>query len=297
MLLRSASTPVLNSLVHVSNPRESPINGEFVHQIPRTSSVVLSASSCCCYSPMSVQSSGDATRRMSRAMSETDLRDLSAKATPASKFLHGAPVEEIREEGIGFGLARTSSLDCGFGLGVALEEGREVSVGNCAGGFGGNIYFGGRGGSDGGDGHGGFGSWEPKGNDVIEAHYQKMIAANPGNGLLLSNYAKFLKEVRGDLLKAEEYCGRAILANPNNGDVLSMYGELIWQSHGDSSRAETYFDQAVKAAPDDCYVLASYARFLWDAEDEDEEEQEEGHECQTPNLNVFNGQSPISSPA
>ncbi|XP_010520575.1 PREDICTED: uncharacterized protein LOC104799641 [Tarenaya hassleriana] len=295
MLLRSASTPVLNSLVHVLSPRESPFDAEFVHHIPRTRSVMLSASPCCCYSPISVHSSDDSARRMSRAMSESDLRQLSEKTTPASKFTNGALVEEKRDEGIGFGLFRASSLECGFGLGAAPEEGYEVLVGT---GAGGKIYDG-DGGSNGGDGDGGCGSWDPNhGNDVIEAHYQKLIAANPGNALLLSNYAKFLKEVRGDLLKAEEYCGRAILANPKDGDVLSMYGELIWQSHGDSSRAETYFHQAVKAAPDDCYVHASYARFLWDAEDGDEDEEgEEELESQRANLNFFSGPSPITSPA
>lgn len=60
-----------------------------------------------------------------------------------------------------------------------------------------------------------------------------------------------LEQLSGDLLKAEEYCGRAILVNRNDGDTLSMYGELIWQQHKDAERAEAYFDQAIKASPDD----------------------------------------------
>ncbi|KAJ4910805.1 Tetratricopeptide repeat (TPR)-like superfamily protein [Raphanus sativus] len=157
------------------------------------------------------------------------------------------------EEGIGFGIIRTSSYDGGFALSWALEEDTE------------------------------------------------MIEGNPGNGMFLSNYAKFLKEVRKDYLKAEEYCGRAILVNPNDGNVLAMYAELVWMIHKDSSRAESYFNRAVAAAPDDCYVQASYARFLWDAEEEEggEEEKEERHEeervPQASRMSFFTGLSPITA--
>lgn len=65
----------------------------------------------------------------------------------------------------------------------------------CGGGGGGR----GSGGGDGGDGGGGSGFSEGnnnRGSDSTDAYYQKMIEANPGNGLLLGNYAKFLKEVK-----------------------------------------------------------------------------------------------------
>ena len=90
--------------------------------------------------------------------------------------------------------------------GVAVVEKEKVLQtlvvgGGGAGGGGGRVCGGGGGGggSDGGDGSG-FGSdsydsnrWH--GHDSTDAYYQKMIEANPGNALLLSNYAKFLKEV------------------------------------------------------------------------------------------------------
>ena len=73
------------------------------------------------------------------------------------------------EEGIGFGIIRGSSY--------------ETEVGGGGGGGGGKRRSGGR--SDGGD----------DGEDSTDVHYREMIEANPGNGIFLSNYAKFLKEV------------------------------------------------------------------------------------------------------
>ncbi|XP_065850100.1 uncharacterized protein [Euphorbia lathyris] len=138
---------------------------------------------------------------------------------------------------------------------------------------GGDFYGGG---SDGGDGMWGYNG--PNGNQQMDEYYERMIKLYPGDALLLANYAKFLKEVRGNNMKAEEVCERAILANKDDGDVLSMYGDLIWKNHKDSDRALTYFDQAVQSSPHDCYVLASYARFLWDADDEGEEKEAEDSE-------------------
>ncbi|KAG2311306.1 hypothetical protein Bca4012_025734 [Brassica carinata] len=286
MLLRSASTPLLNSLVHVSTPKESPIETiESVHQIQRPRSLTLSSPSSCCYSPMSIHSSDETTRRMKRTASESDLRHLTTtKPPPSSKFLNGAALMEDVEEGIGFGLIRSSSYDGGLALSWALEEETEVSGGHGGGGI---LHGGGKGGSD--------------GDDSTDVHYRNMIEGNPGNGMFLSNYAKFLKEVRKDYLKAEEYCGRAILVNPNDGNVLAMYAELVWMIHKDSSRAESYFNRAVAVSPDDCYVQASYARFLWDADEEEgeEEEKEERHEeelvPQTSRMSFFTGLSPVTA--
>ncbi|RID68785.1 hypothetical protein BRARA_C00923 [Brassica rapa] len=269
MLLRSASTPLLTSLVHVSSPRESPIETESLHQIQRPRSITLSSSSSCCYSPMSLHSSDESSRRIKRTASESDLKHLTS-TKHASKFLAGALMEDV-EEGIGFGIIRASSY--------------ETEVGGGGGGGGGKRRSGGRSGGDDGDGE----------NDSTDVHYREMIEANPGNGIFLSNYAKFLKEVRGDYLKAEEYCGRAVLVSPYDGNVLAMYAELVWMIHKDSSRAESYFNRAVAAAPDDCYVQASYARFLWDAEDDEDERHGEVLEAQTSRMDFFTGPYPITA--
>lgn len=119
-------------------------------------------------------------------------------------------------------------------------------------------------------GRGGDGDGDGRERGATDAHYRRMIRANPGNSLPLGNYARFLKEVQGDAARAQEYCERAIVANPGDGDALAMYAGLVWETSRDAERADAYYSCAVQAAPDDCYVLGSYAGFLWDAEEEDD---------------------------
>ncbi|KAJ7978926.1 Tetratricopeptide repeat protein [Quillaja saponaria] len=302
MLLRSSSTPIINSW-NPHSGKDSYPEHEMVHQIPRTRSITLSASSS------SVSSVDDSMRKMTRAFSETDLRDLSVpKKKPFNKILNGISVEEDEDEGkveMGFNNhGRSASVDLGLFLSSGLDQYSEVGVrdnglvsvmvdvdGGINGGGGKICRSGGNGESDGGD-DGNSGFWDSnRENNMTDVYYQNMIEANPGNPLFLSNYARFLKEVRADFVKAEEYCGRAILANPNDGNVLSMYADLIWQSHKDAPRAESYYDQAVKASPDDCNVLASYAHFLWDTEEDEVEEDT----SKTSSPSFFRGAPPLAA--
>jgi tetratricopeptide (TPR) repeat protein len=87
-----------------------------------------------------------------------------------------------------------------------------------------------------------------------DAHYHRMIDADPGNPLLLGNYARFLKEVQRDAARAREYCERAILANPADADALALYAALVWETTRDAHRADDYYARAVQAAPDDWSV-------------------------------------------
>ncbi|KAI3455321.1 hypothetical protein Pfo_011984 [Paulownia fortunei] len=267
MLLRSSSSPILNSwLPNSTTGSGSSPESDTLPQLMRTRSFCLK---------MSFEDNfGRSTP--TRNMFDSDLKD-PAKPKKCSRLLPASPkpakVKE-REEGREVGSIFLSSS----GLGVAAtEEGclavperervpQTLVVG------GGGAGCGGRRSDDGsGSGSQDPGSWH--GRESTDSYYEMMIQANPGNPLFLANYAKFLKEVKGDFAKAEEYCGRAILANPSDGNVLSLYADLIWQTQRDAARAEAYFDQAVKTDPNDCYVLASYARFLWDAEDDEEEEE------------------------
>ncbi|XP_039038331.1 uncharacterized protein LOC120175845 isoform X2 [Hibiscus syriacus] len=273
MQLRSSSTPILRSWL--SNSKDCPIlsaESDF-RALQRTRSVSF-------HSPSSIDD-----RKLIRPLS---MADNVGKAIIPSTTSHSLD-KQTKQESDGekeFGSeprfwSIRRELFSSSGLGDAAGDGegsgsvmqQTVVMGGGEGNDDGKICGGASGGGESGGGDdggagGGSGFFESNSTDV---YYQTMIEANPGNSLLLGNYAKFLKEIRADFGRAEEYCGRAILANPDDGNFLSLYADLIWHNQKDIERAKTYFDQAVKTAPNDCYVLASYAKFLWDVEDEEEE--------------------------
>ncbi|XP_057547996.1 uncharacterized protein LOC130826425 [Amaranthus tricolor] len=125
-----------------------------------------------------------------------------------------------------------------------------------------------------GGGSGGYKQYNPIGfgDDGSEKagmaeYYNKMVQDNPGNPLLLRNYAEFLHKSK-DLGGAEEYYSRAILMDPRDGEILSQYAKLTWELHRDEERSLSYFQRAVQASPDNSHVLAAYASFLWETEEE-----------------------------
>ncbi|GLT50213.1 hypothetical protein SLA2020_237150 [Shorea laevis] len=286
MLLRSSSTPILNSWL--SHCKKSSSTESDSQVLQRTSSISLATSF------LSLPAAEDPTKKPTQTLSDANFPKETSKPKKKKSLIPPSSILDTRgkQENEHRGDSKTSvqRLFSSSGLGkrvmdggdsedfVVVREDRVVQTLEMGGGVGNN---GGRingGGSEGGGGRSGFSESNNHRSDSTEAYYQKMIEANPGNPLLLANYAKFLKEVRGDFAKAGEYCGRAILANPNDGNVLSLYADMIWQNQKDAFRAKTYFDQAVKTSPDDCFVFASYAKFLWDAEDEAEEEEHEDSE-------------------
>ncbi|KAI3891039.1 hypothetical protein MKW98_007344 [Papaver atlanticum] len=297
MLLRSSSTPILESWITHANEQSSPEPEKIpLPPKPRRKSVTLTRSSPSMITAVSSDHLGGSS--LKRTASDTDVsggfsvtsrrRSLDISSMGC---LSAIGVEEDVEECADikstlnrlFTTGFTEVVEDGCVTGVKDKSLMVPLVGGGANGSNGGRKCGGGGRSDEDeDGKSDFGDSELEENgdnsnkkDSVETYYQNMIEANPGNSLLLGNYAKFLKEEKGDLVKAEEYCGRAILANPSDGSVLSLYADLIWQTHKDVSRAGTYFDQAVQASPDDCFVLASYAKFLWDTEEDDEEEEAE----------------------
>jgi Tfp pilus assembly protein PilF len=65
---------------------------------------------------------------------------------------------------------------------------------------------------------------------------------------------------KGDLRTAEDFFMRAILADPGDGEIMSLYAKLVWELHHDKDKASCYFERAVLAAPGDRYNF--HAEFL-----------------------------------
>ncbi|CAI0416673.1 unnamed protein product [Linum tenue] len=255
MLLRSSSTPALKNLVgqcsvvpeidaastpsHVS-PKYSPLR-----QVPPALSLKRTSSE----GDLKLFSSkkGKSKKQVKDGTSPLHYSQLrpppsSAAITAVPASSRTAPLQRTSSEG-DLKLRGISSLEEASRSVVAALESAGGPGGRGEGGF-----SGGRGG-DGEDGI--WGELPPQGTESMDKYYRDMITMYPGDALLLSNYAKFLKEARGDAARAEEFCERAILVSGGDGGVLSMYGDLIWNNHRDGGRANTYFNQAVKSSPDD----------------------------------------------
>ncbi|KAF2314062.1 hypothetical protein GH714_021822 [Hevea brasiliensis] len=85
-----------------------------------------------------------------------------------------------------------------------------------------------------------------KGNNV-EEYYRRMVGENPSSSLW-----------KRDLLGAEEYYLRAVVADPGDGEIMSLYAKLVCELHQDHDKASSYFERAVQATPEDRGVL-----FIW----------------------------------
>ncbi|KAJ0231710.1 F181 protein [Hirschfeldia incana] len=279
MLLRSTSAPILNSWLPVPQhcSKESSPEPESQHQRRNRSLSILSSKSIDGHTGELLHQTLSEHKESVLLKSSNNENDGNNVISPRQRRSSldessrgTAYRRKILDPSSTFLMERLFSSS-GLGEKVSDDDRLETLAsggGDGMGSSGGKICTGGGVGGSGVDGGGS--------EDSTDVYYREMINLNPGNSLLTGNYAKFLKEVRGDMKRAEEYCERAILENTNDGNVLSLYADLILHNHGDRKKAHSYFQQAAQMSPEDCYVQASYARFLWDVEeDEDEVDGEE----------------------
>lgn len=164
MLLRSSSTPVLQSLL--------PEAAECFLQITPKS--------------RSCSFDHDRIKKISRNLSESDLTIRGTSTCIYARLL--VPVEDdIAEED-------EAEMGCKVGDAEAVVGGSGGDWSGVGAGGWGSGYGDGDGDDDGGYGW----CWDANnGNTSMDLYYEKMIETNPRNSMLLSNYAVYLKEVRG----------------------------------------------------------------------------------------------------
>jgi tetratricopeptide (TPR) repeat protein len=231
MLLRSASSPLLNAA------RVPAAAAEHLAVVPMASPA------------------GHRQGALCRALSEADLLaplPLPAARTSSAPAAFVEEDEDVLQDEDDEDVFRRLLTSAGLALDLdAAALGREEAALALLEGVGGD---GGRGracrGGHGGRGGDGDGNGD-EGHGAADAHYRRMIRANPGNALPLGNYARYLREVEGDAARAQEYCERAIVADPGDGDALALYAGLVWETSRDAQRADAYYSRAVQAAPDD----------------------------------------------
>ncbi|KAH7662759.1 TPR-like protein [Dioscorea alata] len=245
MLLRSSSTPMLNSLInesphhhhhhaHISCNLSSP----FSDSSPSSSSGVRrTRSDGNLHSLLSDHhhESSSSSRRSNPMLESIPSLSVYNSKLPQNLEEEEEEEEEKDEDQEGLGIEREFSFSKGKQGPLFLARG--LGIDRVASGM---MLVGG--------GEGGCGEIVE-----MEMYYKKMVDEDPSNALVLRNYAKFLYEIKSDLPKAEEYYSRAILAEPGDGEILSQYAKLVWELHKDEERACTYFEQAIQASPHDRY--------------------------------------------
>ena len=100
--------------------------------------------------------------------------------------------------------------------------------------------------------------------DETDAKYGEALVALPNEAGLLGRYAIFLKNVRKDPVRADEFYRRAIVADPNNANTLGNYAVFLKNARKDPGRADEFYRRAIVADPNNANILGNYALFLDD---------------------------------
>ncbi|PHU02358.1 hypothetical protein BC332_27609 [Capsicum chinense] len=215
MLLRSSSSPLLNSWKPKScgSSPESDLLPITTQQLIRTRSVLMSTS----FGPDESPTKHAPNRSRDPAVQKKNINGSKREV----KTMVPAKLKDKELGSTGVRILLSNS-----GLGKSEEDKERGLKTLVAGGVGGGGGGGGRvcggGGSGGtrdGDGSGSQDSNSWHGYKSTDVYYQKMIEAYPRNGLLLANYARYLKEA----MKKESDSTRVSY-------VLASYARFLWNA-------------------------------------------------------------------
>ena len=89
------------------------------------------------------------------------------------------------------------------------------------------------------------------------AAYHTALVYNPGNIMVMNNYAYFLSVERRDLDKAEEMSYKTVKAEPNNTTYLDTYAWILFEK-GNYAQARIYIDDAMKNEEEKSAVVVEH---------------------------------------
>ena len=94
-------------------------------------------------------------------------------------------------------------------------------------------------------------------------YYEKVLAVNPENALVLNNYAYYLSLMKKNLEKAYTMSKKAIELEDSNASFLDTYAYILY-IQGKYSEAKTFFRKAIaRGGGDNAVVLDHYADTLF----------------------------------
>lgn len=80
--------------------------------------------------------------------------------------------------------------------------------------------------------------------DTVVANYEQALKLNPENDLAMNNYAYWLSENAGDLIRAKELIAKAVVYDPGSATYYDTYAWVCYQL-GDLENAKRYIDMAI----------------------------------------------------
>ena len=101
--------------------------------------------------------------------------------------------------------------------------------------------------------------------DSAFANYEKALAINPQNSMVMNNYAYYLSLEKKELKKAEKMSAKTVELEPKNSTYLDTYAWILYEQ-GNYSLAKFYIEKAIDNLPkgDDAgVILEHYGDILW----------------------------------
>ncbi|MFZ4726053.1 MAG: tetratricopeptide repeat protein [Paludibacter sp.] len=101
--------------------------------------------------------------------------------------------------------------------------------------------------------------------DSAFVNYERSLAANPKNIMVMNNYAYYLSLEKAELKKAERMSAKTVELEPKNSTYLDTYAWILYQQ-GNYSLAKFYIEKAIDnlaKQEDHGVIMEHYGDILW----------------------------------